>query len=569
MHAFLSVVATALLQQGSVATPSGGHEATPIPTYDHAAIEAWVEALNSHEEVSAFRYGKSRGERDLWALQLRRGAPHDARPTILVVGGLSGPQAWNSAVVMDMAESLRSSSLLDDTTVILVPRANPDAAQLRFAQPLREARATGIGADDDRDGRMGEDPGMDLNNDGYITWMRVPDPEGTWMADPSDARLNVEADPLMGEHGLWRLVPEGRDKDGDQQAAEDDELDAEVNRNFPADWEEHTPRAGRYPAEAPEVQALCDLLVSRRDIQVVLVLGEQDNLIEKLNSVADDAPATHRVPKVGVRKSDAERMEQLAERWKAATELGFAGDRDEDHAGSFQAYSYAHRGLLTLNTRAWSVPLAEEEKAEKKAEEKEQEEGEAEAEEEQAIELSDAAKRLRWLDENGRTDAHLGWSDYEHPELGPVQIGGFRPYAEAEPHMQDLTDIGSRMAIFLEELGPDLARISLDATSLTDLGGGLYDLRASVVNNGWLPLRSTWGQRTRTTRLPSLTLTLPAGASLRAGRLRSMASDLGGGERQEFRWLVSLPGGDAAGAFQLDVDSDHAGLARTTFEEAK
>lgn len=563
MHAFLSVIATALLQQSSGADTPQAQASTPVPAYDHAAIETWVEALDGRAEAHAFSYGLSLGKRSLQALELRRGAMHDARPAILVVGGLSGPQAWNAAVILDMAERLSGSALLDNTSVILVPRANPDAAQLRFARPLIEARATGLGADNDRDARMGEDPATDLNHDGYITWMRVPDPEGTWMADPGDERLNVEADPLKGERGLWRLVREGRDRDGNDQAAEDSELDAEVNRNFPAGWEEHTPRAGRYPSEAPEVRALCDLLVSRPDIQVVLVLGEQDNLIEKLKSVADDAPATHRVPKVGVRQSDAERMEKLAERWKETTELDFAGDRDEDDAGTFQAYSYAHRGLLTLCTRVWSVPMAEEPKQEKSDDEDSEEQ-------EQAPKLSDAAKRLRWLDENGRKDAHLGWTDYNHPELGPVQIGGFRPYAEAEPWIADLTDIGSRMASFLEELGPDLARISFEESSLTDLGGGLYDLRTSLTNSGWLPLRSQWGQRTRTQRLPALTLSLPQGASLRAGRLRSLANDLDGGGRQEFRWLVSLNASDAdTDGIQLQATTDHAGTTSTTFQEAR
>ena len=94
-------------------------------------------------------------------------------------------------------------ALLDTTTVYLVPRANPDGARGRFEPAVSERRGTGHGVDDDRDGTSGEDGPLDVNGDGYVTWMRVPDPEGEWREDPADlAALQQDYCDQIAEYGV-------------------------------------------------------------------------------------------------------------------------------------------------------------------------------------------------------------------------------------------------------------------------------------------------------------------------------------------------------------------------------
>lgn len=534
-------------------------------------LAARMASLAEHEKVRLFVYGSSRDQKDLTALELRNGQAREGQPAMLLVAGLSKAQAWTSGLALDLVEDLLAAKIAPDTNLIVVPLANPDAYYARHAAPGVESEATGPGSDNDRDGRMGEDPGSDINQDGLVTWMRVPDPEGTWMADPSDERLNIEADPLKGESGLWKLVREGRDLDGDGDASEDGPLDGIMNRNFAARWEEHAARAGRYPTEDPQVRALCELVASRRDLQVVLVLGEQDNLVNKPKAISDDAPDSKRVPKTGLRQSDADRIQVLSERWKKATGYSAAEQAEDEDAGSFQAWAYEHRGLLTLCTLPWDLPKAEVSKPsaeEEKASAEPQDQSNPQAGDEKSMapkgKPSGAALRLRWLEENGRTGAHLGWTAFDHPELGPVEIGGYRPFVQSDPWVQDIEGKSAGIATFLNELSSDLARIALTEVSATDLGGGLLDLRASVTNTGWLPLRSQWGQRTRTQRMPKLNLQLPKGAKLKAGRTQILGRDLDGGARQEFRWLVS---GAQPSEIVLTVSTDHAGSASTSFEE--
>ncbi len=546
-----------------------------VPGID--ALIARIGQVGAEPSANGFVYGTSRQGRELHGIELSTGEPEDGQPALLVVAGLTQSQAWTAPLALDLATSLLGSNLLESTRVIVIPLANPDAYAARFAEPSLAHGATGLGVDNDRDGREGEDPPADVNGDGFITWMRVPDPDGPWMVDPSEPRLHVEADALEGQRGRWRLVREGFDTDGDGEASEDSPSDAEVNRNFAAGWEEHAARAGRYATEEPAARALALFVAGRLDIQAVLVIGEQDNLVRKPGSVADNAPDSKRVPKDGLRQSDADRLAKLAERWKEATQLESADHAETVEAGTFQAWTYSHRGLLTLCTRPWSVPEQEDKAADAEMPPGETAENEpaaetpteAEAEPDAApdpepVELSAEAKRLLWLESNGRPNAHLGWKTFDHPQLGPVDIGGYRPFVLDDPSANHVEKLGARMGSFLQQLGPDLARIAFEDAKAEDLGSGLLDLRVTMTNTGWLPLRSQWGQRTRIQRLPRLELVLPEGATLIAGRTVTIASDLDGGERQEFRWLVQ--GADPA-SITVHASTDHAGEARTTFED--
>ena len=70
----------------------------------------------------------------------------------------------------------------------IVPRVNPDGAEFMWA-PVKWARRTNtMPYDDDNDGRIDEDGPDDLNKDGFITVMRVKDPNGAYIIDPEEPR---------------------------------------------------------------------------------------------------------------------------------------------------------------------------------------------------------------------------------------------------------------------------------------------------------------------------------------------------------------------------------------------
>lgn len=542
----------ALLPLQDAAAPAPRSEKPPILEQQKLRQAMALLASEHAELVSILPVGLSRGTpggepRRIEALRLASGDLGEGRPGILVVANIEGPMVYTSGLALDLARRLAADhaagedgarALLDHTTVYVIPRANPDAAQARFSSPIQEARGTGTGADDDRDGRSGEDGPSDVDGDGYITWMRIADPEGSWIEDPDDPRLLIEADASRGERGKWLLVREGRDLDGDGVAAEDPQWDAQVDRNFPAGYEDQAPRAGLYATNEPEARALVEFMLTHPDIQVVVVLGEQDNVVAPPDVVDDDARDTLSVPAKGWRQSDADRLALLAERFKESDDHA-ASAEERDEAGTFPHWTYAHRGLWTMAIRPWAVPLGDEEEGD---------------------ERSQGARRLSWLDTNGVADAHLGWNSFDHPELGAVEVGGFRPFALIEPPANIWGELVEAQRSLLVDLGPRLARLDLEGVAARDLGGGLLEIRATVVNRGELPLTSTWGERTRTTRPAKVVLRIPADAEVVAGRRQTLVTGLSGGKnREDLVWLVRGTQPEAVG---ISVESDHAGRAQ-------
>src|SRR5688572_4860577 len=362
----LPLVAAASAAQGTT-------EPRAAPVDARAASVALARIASEHPDLAALLpVAESRGGRKIEALRLATGERTPGRPAILVVANLEGPYAWTTGLVLDQARELATrhateakvQALLAGTTVYLIPCANPDAAEARFAKPLAEQRGGPGWTDDDRDGRLDEDGPSDVDGDGRVLALRQPDPEGEWIADPADARAMVKADRSKGERGTWKLWVEGRDSDGDEKLAEDPVADVQVGRNFPHGWREHAPEAGPWPLSEPEARGLADFVLAHRDIQLVVVYGAQDNLVEKPKTVGDDG----RGALGGTPETDGKLYAELGKRYRELTSSAAKGEGD-DH-GTFQAWCQLQRGLVTLSVAPWTVPLdAEAKKDEPKKDE--------------------------------------------------------------------------------------------------------------------------------------------------------------------------------------------------------
>ena len=584
----------------------------------HARLEAELAALcAAHPDVARrVRIATSREGRSVEALHLRRGERDAPRPGVLLVANLEGPRTFESALAMRLARLLVEASadgeeesgglrrLLDDADVWIVPRANPDAAEARFSEPRMERTTSGVDVDDDRDGRMGEDPWSDVDGDGFVTWMRVEDPDGTWREDPTDERALVEADASKGERGRYLLHREGRDLDGDEAVAEDPIGAARLDRNFSSGWRAHTPGAGLFPSDEPEAQGLMEFVMARPNLALVLVYGSRDTLVEAPKSVPDDAPSVKRIPPEGLLASDAAVLAEVGRRYVAATESAAKGE-DGGDAGSFARWCYDHRGILSAELALWDAPsgpaaapeddagetagsedgdengdaaAAVEETPEGAAEQASEEvsdtQGSSASEapsadnEEQALpadgeadedaEPGEDAKFLQWVDSlEEEAWRFLPWTPFEHPELGRVEIGGFAPFARIEPPRSMWPQLVEEQLAFLEVLPDVLPRLSIERCAVEPLAtgaSGAWRLTAVVRNDGLLPAFNRSARRTRAVRPPKVRPRLPEGATLLAGSPQTLVRDLpGSGGRVEFEWIVLAE--DASGlAVVLDSE---------------
>lgn len=395
--------------------------------------------------------------------------------------------------------------------------------------------------------------------------MRVLDARGEWIEDALDPRVLVKADAKKGQAGKWKLYVESRDADRDETPGEDQELDTDVNRNFPQGWIEHGASSGAFATDEPEARALCEFVLRHRDIALVLTYGELDNLAEKPKA-KDDAGRRSGSPQDGVPALEAELLAEIGKRFKELSKG--AAKSDAKDAGTFQAWVHAQRGLWTVNVALWSMPLDEAGAKKDGAPAEPEKDGASDRPKDKKKgdepQLSDDGKRLRWMEAQGEGARFLPWTPFEHPELGAVEIGGFAPYAKLEPPAKDRAELAEKHARFVVALGAMLPRVKLVDVRAIDLRGGLWRIEATVANDALLPLQSPTGRRTDAVRPARVRIVLDKGARLLGGLPEELVEDLGGsGARREHAWLVAA---SSLASISVEVDTDHAGAVRATPE---
>ena len=545
------------------AQESVASQATPVTEWHDAAAlaRALAELTDGHRELARVTtYGKSRAGRPLWCVELGMidHPQRDRLPALLVVAGLDGHHLVGTEVAVDHVRRLLAgygndaaiTKLLDEHLVYLLPRANPDGAEAAFAAVKRELRGNLRPTDEDRDGALDEDAPEDLNGDGFITQMRWKDPAGTLIEDPVDARLLRAADPLKGERGIWKLGVEGIDRDGDGECGEDGLGDVVPNRNFPQRWQEFDPAAGRVPMDEPESLALGQFLFERPAIALAIVYGVHDNLaVDAKGDGGGEAPSGagpgggggfrgNRTMPSGLLRDDLAFHAELATRYRATTGVTSKPLLDADD-GAFVPFCYFQFGVPTLAIHLWSPPL------DVKAPEPAKTEGGK----------SDDAKHLLWNDHAMSGSAFVPWTTVRHPTFGEVEVGGFKPYVRSNPPLAEVGELARKHSDHLVSLGALFAQLRVGEVKVENLGGDLFRVTATIVNDGWLPTVTSMGERNRRPRPARLDLDL-GGAKLLQGQARATWPRIEGYGRREVQWLLQAEAGTEV---QLRLWSEKAG----------
>ena len=156
---------------------------------------------------------------------------------------------------------------LDTRTFYIVPRVNPDGADAGLADGrFRRSSVRPYPHDEPQDGLHRED----VDGDGRLLMMRLRDPNGSWKPHPDDARLLIARQPDDFDGEFYRVYPEGsiQNWDGVTVTIAPVLEGLDLNRNWPADWapEGEQLGAGPYPTSEPEVRALVEAIVERKNI---------------------------------------------------------------------------------------------------------------------------------------------------------------------------------------------------------------------------------------------------------------------------------------------------------------
>lgn len=532
--------------------------------HDDDALTAELKQLVSkHSELIAMEsIAKTAQGRDLWAVRI--GDPKNK--AMLVVGGIEGTSLVGTEHALRFIAHLVSggapkesvAALLKKTTVYVIPRANPDAAETYFGKPQRERETNFEPADDDRDAAVDEDDVDDVNKDGLITWMRVKDPRGEWIIDPDDARLMRKADASKGERGQYRLLSEGVDNDKDQEWNEDPAGGTDLNRNFSYNFQFFGKGSGLHQISATESKAIADFLFDHPTIGTVFTFSSNDNLLTpwKNEPPKGDGPAI-----TSVAKDDEEYFSAIAKRFTEVTALSNA-PKPARGEGAFSEWAYYHAGRWSFAVRPWWPGDVAVKKDTAAAKDSVKRSGEMKKGEKEKGDNADL-KLIKWYEAAGITDPVRPWKRFEHPDFPDkeVEIGGLRPFISSNPPAESLASVAKPFENFLTVLAAQLPSLSLANQKVEKLGANVYRVSVDVVNDGFLPTNSALGVKTRWVR--NVRVTLDAGKStISSGMTKQILDPIkGSGGFKTLSWVVV-----GKGSVSIHAESPVAGAADMTVE---
>jgi len=396
--------------------------------------------------------------------------------SIEVTGGVAALYVIHH-LVSSFGTDARVTEALRTRTFYVAPRVNPDGVEWALADEPKFRRSSvrpWPWADRHRDRGLHE---RDMNGDGVIRTMRIPDPNGSWTPSPKHPRLMVRVAPDGGPAGAprYRMLAEGEVVDHDgftvHVASNPERLD--LNRNFPAGWGTGVPGSGDHPLSEPEIDALARAIVARPNICGYNAFHTSGGVLLRPSSVAADA--TLPPVDVWVWKELGTRGHELTGYTVHSVYEDFTFDKSDTMSGAADDWVYEHLGVYGWTTEFWDVI---QQATGKKSGTHIWYTGPT-ADEELAV--------YEWALAH-HPDAYSDWQAFEHPQLGTVEIGGWdevffwgnaptsRLRAEVTPHAE--------FAVYQALCSPRLEVLSARAVPL---GGDTYRVEVGIANTGYLP----------------------------------------------------------------------------------
>lgn len=197
-------------------------------------------------------------------------------PAIFVGANFEGNIPLSAEGALYLAQLFLKSDESEKVKWYIMPTPNPDAAKAYFANVKYNRTVNNFMVNNDMDELVNEDGSEDLNGDGFITQMRVIDPEGTYIISKNDNRIMDPADSKKGERGIYKIYTEGIDNDLDGTYNEDGEGGINIGISFPHLFPNTKKEAGLFPGQTPEVYSTLRFIYDRPEIAMVYTLGSSN-----------------------------------------------------------------------------------------------------------------------------------------------------------------------------------------------------------------------------------------------------------------------------------------------------
>ncbi|MDQ1300481.1 MAG: hypothetical protein QG637_399 [Chloroflexota bacterium] len=487
--------------------------------------------------------------------------PHTEKPAFWIDANIHATEVTASMAALYFIKKLaegygsdpKITRVLDEQVIYVVPRLNPDGAEWALAGQPRYIRSgtRPYPFEDKQDGLHAED----IDGDGRILQMRIPDPTGDWKVSERDPRLMIKRS--LDEEGgaYYRLFAEGaiENYDGHIINVAPALQGLDFNRNFPAEWrpEGEQRGAGDFPGSEPEIRAVLEFIAEHPNIYGAITYHTYSRAILRPYGAKDDKQME--TDDLWVFEAIGARGTEITGYPCVSVYHDFRYHPKEVITGVFDDWLYEHKGIYAYTVELWDLPTAA---------------GiEAKSKEKKFIEwarkhpVEDDYKILEFVNQHAGEQL-VSWYPFDHSQLGKVELGGWNsfttwrnpPPALLEREIAPQADF----ALAFAALAP---RIAWRTVELTPVGDGIYHLLAVVENRGFLSTSgSAQAVKVKAVRPVRLELTLPAGAVLKSGKLKTEIGHLAGrsnkldvayygvsptDNRGKAEWLIHVPAGGA------------------------
>jgi hypothetical protein len=348
---------------------------------------------------------------------------------------------------------------------------NPDGRDYFLDHAGAGARTGHDPVDSDGDGVADEDGPEDLNGNGVIEQIRKHVPgEGTHRVSHDDPRIMERVPP--GEFGDWVLLgSEGIDNDGDGRVNEDPVGGYDPNRNYGADWQPEYIQGGamNYPFQLPEARAINDFMMAHPNIAGMQSFHNSGGMI--LRGPGAAWQGTYPAADVRVYDELGENGERMLPYydylviWRGLYTV---------HGGSID-WTNDGLGIVSFSNELWNggqyfnSPLLQEQARDP------------------GSPISGQKSRFFFDDFLEFGDQYVDWTPFDHPEFGPVEMGGWKKLSgRVNPRFMSMELFHRNMAFTLYH-ADEMPLMTMGATSVERLGGDLFRVRVDIRNERLIP----------------------------------------------------------------------------------
>jgi len=563
--------------------PAAGFTRYLRPQEMEAELQALVAAHPGYATLESI--GSSFEGRPLWVMTLTdrtTGAP-ETKPAIYIDGNHHAGEVTGAMVCLytiwhlltGRADDAALAELLARYTFYIRPIVSPDGVEFYLTTPYTLRSTPRAHPTTERS------PGLypeDIDGDGAIAQMRIADPSGEWRASAQDPRLLIRRREDESGGSYYRLYTEGLvthdPATGPLNPRTITNAPAywglDFNRSYPHNWQpEHRQSgAGPYPLYPPETRDGVDFVLAHPNIALIVnyhTHGAFCYVLPSSRSLGDyphdDLVGDYRTLSQGFTTLTGQLLHQ-----------SFHEPTKTARFGSMMDWGYNQLGIYGWVPELWNMAEAAGIRR-----------GDGDPVHPTAAQdEADGVKLLAWNDRELGGRGFTPWRAFDHPQLGPVEIGGWTyKFTMQNAPPAYLREICERHAPWTFYLARTMPRLIIAETRIELIAGepGLRRIVARVANDGFLPTNiSEQAIVTQIARPVEVTLRLSDGAIV-AGPERQTIGHLPGrsvrvtpswqapsptnGSR-EVVWVVRLTAADARAT--VVAASLRAGVARATIE---